>query len=227
MKTKPDIEIRGAPRYRSLRPTGTNSQQKSGNKHRIWSDCQFPDYLQSPSYDAKLKPWGTRMWWLNGRGQPPKWVERQEVYVSGGVIWRYKEFPTKRCEGLIKHRLWECPDSREMLYNRTCLMKERSDTYRVIEHYPVRIPKFTCMKFLQRTKNVVQVFEKLIGLEQRARKCVGQYHNSEIEPKHCEQRARKCVGQYHNSEFEPQHCDCEGNTLNTTPIINHSLFLRY
>ncbi|XP_036360362.1 uncharacterized protein LOC115213946 isoform X3 [Octopus sinensis] len=132
----------------------------------IWSDCQFPDYLQSPSYDAKLKPWGTRMWWLNGRGQPPKWVERQEVYVSGGVIWRYKEFPTKRCEGLIKHRLWECPDSREMLYNRTCLMKERSDTYRVIEHYPVRshspnaIPKFTCMKFLQRTKNVVQVFER-------------------------------------------------------------------
>lgn len=126
----------------------------------IWSECQFPEYLQSPSYDAKLRPWGTRMWWLSGRGQPPKWVEKQEVYVSGGVIWRYKEFPTKKCDGFSKYRRWDCPDSREMLYNRTCLIKERADTFRVIEHYPVRIPKFTCMKFLRRTKNVVQVFER-------------------------------------------------------------------
>ncbi|KAK7473853.1 hypothetical protein BaRGS_00034904, partial [Batillaria attramentaria] len=128
--------------------------------------CKFPDFLQSVEKEGELKPWSTRLWWLHLR-HVPKWAEKQEVYVRGSYLWRYRYKNPKKCDrnprrvysitSMGQHS--PCPSDRELSYNMTCIEVQGYSKYRVIQYNADRTHRFTCLKFIRRSENVVQVFE--------------------------------------------------------------------
>ncbi|XP_025086261.1 uncharacterized protein LOC112559332 isoform X2 [Pomacea canaliculata] len=125
--------------------------------------CEFPDYLQSPDKDGELLPWNTWMWWLYLR-HTPKWSEKQEVYVKGSHMWRHRDRHNLKSCDRSPRRVYsattfgDCTE-RELVYNRTCITEHTSGKFRVIQYNADRTHRFTCMKFVRRSDNVVQVYE--------------------------------------------------------------------
>ncbi|XP_046559965.1 uncharacterized protein LOC124268948 [Haliotis rubra] len=127
----------------------------------VQTTCVFPEFLQSPSEDGSLKPWSTRMWWLNLR-HLPRWVEKQDVFIDGPWLWRHRDI-LKNCDRVTrrayrKTSFGQC-SQRQLVYNRTCLAAKGFNKFQVVQYGPDRTPKFACMKFLRRSENVVQVLE--------------------------------------------------------------------
>ncbi|XP_041357726.1 uncharacterized protein LOC121374688 [Gigantopelta aegis] len=103
----------------------------------IRSSCIFPEFLQSPSEDGSLKPWSTRMWWLNLR-HVPKWVEKQDVFIEGAWVWRHRDNNLKSCDRVArkvyyKSSFGHCSE-RRLVYNRTCLASEGYNKFRVVQY---------------------------------------------------------------------------------------------
>ncbi|KAH9509979.1 hypothetical protein Btru_044780 [Bulinus truncatus] len=99
--------------------------------------CHFPDFVQSPSEDAQLKPWTTRVWWLFIRHAPQS-AEKQEITVKNGHMVRHREQNHKTCDRSsrrVHHKtsLEKCSE-RQHVFNRTCISEERENTYKVIQY---------------------------------------------------------------------------------------------
>ncbi|XP_059165005.1 uncharacterized protein LOC131947740 [Physella acuta] len=102
------------------------------------------------------------MWWLHIR-HVPKLAEKQDIFVQGNHMWRYRELNFQTCERSprrVSHKssFGQCSD-RQHVYNRTCISEEKNNAYRVIQYNSDGTHRFTCMKFINRSENVVQVYE--------------------------------------------------------------------
>ncbi|KAK6168340.1 hypothetical protein SNE40_020896 [Patella caerulea] len=124
--------------------------------------CRFPSFLQPPIVTGETKPWNTETWWINLK-HDVKWLQKQDIFIEGNSLWRHRERNMKRCDRLgrsvySKSSFGRCSE-RELVYNRTCLTSEGYNTFRIIQYNLDRTHKFTCMRFIRRSDNTVQVEE--------------------------------------------------------------------
>ncbi|ESO88458.1 hypothetical protein LOTGIDRAFT_165586 [Lottia gigantea] len=129
----------------------------------IESSCRFPAFLQTPSHLGETKPWNTETWWINLK-HDVRWLQKQDIFIDGNNLWRHREHSMKRCDRVEKRSVYtktsfgRCSE-RELVYNRTCLTNEGYNTYKIIQYNLDRTHKFTCMRFIRRSDNLVQVLE--------------------------------------------------------------------
>ena len=98
-------------------------------------------FLQSGRRNGKLQPWVTRSWWINIRDNP-KMREQIEVYVDGSQMKVIRkedkikcERKTRRLTHAYKQPLREDCITRKEIFNRTCLVREIGNKYRIGQYY--------------------------------------------------------------------------------------------
>ncbi|XP_021361309.1 uncharacterized protein LOC110455475 [Mizuhopecten yessoensis] len=129
----------------------------------IAGECIYPDYLQSGVVKGELQPWKTRTWWINVRDKP-RWKEREEIYVDGSNMWYQRETDYIPCEKKTRRVSQEAPSfgkcvTRTLLYNRTCLIQEGYNKYRIVQYTPGRSPVYICMMYIKRSNTVIQTIQ--------------------------------------------------------------------
>ncbi|XP_060578249.1 uncharacterized protein LOC132735325 isoform X2 [Ruditapes philippinarum] len=130
------------------------------------TECTFPEYIQSPIDESgSPMPWTTQVSLLNLRHEP-KVRQMQEVFVHGSLIWSQSTKNRWPCDRKSRHVHYRATSGiqgscseKTNLHNRTCLTEERFDHFKVIEYGSEGGPYFLCVKFIQRSTNVVQIME--------------------------------------------------------------------
>ncbi|KAL5011930.1 hypothetical protein ScPMuIL_010481 [Solemya velum] len=122
-----------------------------------------------------MKPWYTRMRWLQLRTSP-KWVVREDVYVNGSTISQQREDNMRLCDrerrrAPLKASAFGICSERQPIYNRTCLSIEDRNTYRVVQYQPDGGKKYLCLKFFKRSNTVIQIMEGPLFNEETANLC--------------------------------------------------------